>query len=53
MYGRLWRALPGPLGVRVALASALVVVAVVVLFLVVFPAVAPLLPVNDGTIDRP
>lgn len=51
MYGWLWRALPGPTPVRVALAALLVLAAVVVLFTVVFPAVAPLLPVNDGTVD--
>lgn len=50
MYGWLWRALPGPLVVRVLLAAVLVAAVVALLFQVVFPAVAPRLPVNDGTV---
>ena len=51
MYAWLWRHLPGPLPVRVLLAAALLVVAVALLFLVVFPAVEPLLPFSDVTVD--
>ncbi len=51
MYGWLWRSLPGPVPVRVLLLAVLVVVVVAVLFEVVFPALAPLVPVNDGTVD--
>ncbi|WP_407345110.1 hypothetical protein [Pengzhenrongella phosphoraccumulans] len=50
MYGWLWRHLPGPAAVRVAL---LVIGALVVLaacFLWVFPAIAPLMPFNNTTV---
>jgi hypothetical protein len=50
MYAALWRALPGPVWVRAAICVGLVAVAVVVCFTWVFPAVAPHLPVNDGTV---
>jgi hypothetical protein len=49
MYGWLWRHLPGPTPVRVAI---LVVVAAAVLaaFTWLFPAIAPLMPFNDTTV---
>ncbi|SDQ22822.1 hypothetical protein SAMN05428996_1183 [Quadrisphaera sp. DSM 44207] len=53
MYGWLWRALPGPVGVRVALALLLALAAVAACFLWVFPAVAPHVPFNDGTVGAP
>ncbi len=51
MYVWIWRHLPGPLVVRVLLTLALVAAVVALLFLVVFPAVEPLLPYSDVTVD--
>lgn len=51
MYAWLFRRLPGPLGLRIALAVLLVLAVVALLFTVVFPVLAPLLPVPDGTVD--
>lgn len=51
MYGWLWRSLPGPTPVRVLLAVLLLLAVVVVCFQWVFPAIAPLVPFNDGTVD--
>lgn len=50
MYAALWRALPGPTWAKVLQVLALLGLVVYVCFTWVFPAVAPLLPVNDGTI---
>ncbi|UER55545.1 hypothetical protein HJG43_14480 [Kineosporiaceae bacterium SCSIO 59966] len=50
MYGWIWRSLPGPVAVKVLLALVLVVAVVAVLFVWVFPAVAPYLPFNDNTV---
>jgi hypothetical protein len=50
VYGWLWRALPGPVAVKAVLALVLVLVVVAVCFAWVFPAVAPHLPFNDGTV---
>ncbi|ASK65451.1 hypothetical protein CFK39_05960 [Brachybacterium avium] len=50
MYGWLFRALPGPLWLRVLIAAVLVAAVVVVLFAWVFPAIAPSLPFNDGMV---
>jgi hypothetical protein len=52
MYGWLWRHLPGPTGVRALTLLALATVVVVVLFQVVFPAVAPLLPIDQNTVGE-
>ena len=52
MYGFIWRHLPGPLAVRILLALVLVAAVVAVLFLWVFPAVAPIMPFNNGTVDQ-
>ncbi len=52
MYAWLWRHLPGPLPVRLLLAGLLLATAVALLFFVVFPAVEPLLPFSDVTVDR-
>lgn len=50
MYEWIWRHLPGPLAVRLLISVALVVGAVLVLFHWGFPALAPLMPFNDGTV---
>jgi hypothetical protein len=50
VYGWLWRALPGPVAVRLLLLVVAGAALVALLFGVVFPAVAPLVPVNDGTV---
>ena len=52
MYGFLWRHLPGPLLVRLLLALILVLAVVAVLFVWVFPALAPIMPFNNGTVDH-
>ncbi len=51
MYGWLWRALPGPWWLRVGILVVLAAVVVTVCFAWVFPAVAPLMPFNDITVD--
>lgn len=50
-YGWLWRLLPGPKAVKVLLATLLLVAVVAVLFNWVFPAIAPLMPFNDTTVE--
>ena len=50
MYAALWRALPGGRLLKTALAAGILLAAVAVLFLVVFPAVAPLMPWADVTV---
>ena len=50
MYGLIWRALPGPLLVRILLALMLFVGVVAVLFLWVFPAIEPYVPLNEQTV---
>ncbi|MFV0251991.1 MAG: hypothetical protein ACK5H2_01460 [Beutenbergiaceae bacterium] len=52
MYGWIWRHLPGPVVVRLLLVLIAIAGIVAVLFLVVFPAVEPLLPLNDSTLDE-
>lgn len=51
MYGWLWRALPGPLAVRLVLALLLLLAVLALLFFVVFPRVEELLPYNDVTVS--
>ena len=51
MYARLWRRLPGPPAVRALLAVLLAAAVVVLLWTVVFPAVEPLLPLDDVAVD--
>ncbi len=53
MYGWIWRHLPGPAAVRLLLALVLVLAVVAALFLWVFPAIAPHLPINDQTVGAP
>jgi len=50
VYEWMWRHLPGPWPVRALICLALAVAATLVLFHWVFPAVAPLMPFNDGTV---
>ena len=50
IYAALWRALPGPRLAKAVQALVLVAVAVAVLFLWVFPRIAPLMPFNDNTV---
>ena len=50
MYGWFWRALPGPLPVRVVLALLAAVAVVLLLFLVVFPRVESWMPFSDVTV---
>ena len=51
MYAALWRALPGPTGVRLLLALLLALTVVAACFAWVFPAVAPYVPFNDTTVE--
>ena len=51
MYGWLWRHLPGPTAIRVAILVVLAAAVVAVCFLWVFPAIAPLVPFNDITVE--
>ncbi|WP_200837496.1 hypothetical protein [Ruania rhizosphaerae] len=50
MYAAIWRILPGPKAVKALLSLILVAAVVAVLFLWVFPAVAPYMPFNDQTV---
>jgi hypothetical protein len=52
MYGFVWRHLPGPTIVRVLLALVLVAAVIAVLFVWVFPALAPIMPFNNGTVNQ-
>lgn len=47
MYRWIWRQLPGPLPLRLVVATLLVVGVVALLVLVVFPGLEPLLPFTD------
>lgn len=51
MYGWLWRHLPGPAVVRIGILVVAAAVVVAVCFLWVFPAIAPLMPFNDITVE--
>jgi len=51
MYGWLWRHLPGPRAVRITILVVLAAAVVAVCFLWLFPALAPLLPFNDITVE--
>jgi hypothetical protein len=51
MYGWLWRHLPGPTAVRVGILVGAVAAVVAVCFLWAFPAIAPLLPFNEITVE--
>ena len=51
MYTWIWRHLPGGLPGKLLGSLLLLAAVVLVLFLWVFPAVEPLLPFNDVTVD--
>jgi len=51
MYVWLWRHLPGPLAVRLLQVLVLLAGAVAALMLFVFPAVEPLMPFQDVTVE--
>ena len=51
MYSWIWRTLPGGLPGKLIGSLVLLLGAVAVLFLFVFPAVEPLLPFSDVTVD--
>ena len=51
MYGWLWRHLPGPALVRALILLVVAVALVALLFEVVFPAIAPLLPLDQNTVE--
>ena len=50
IYGALWRALPGPAVLKALQALVLLGVVVAVLFLWVFPRIAPVMPFNENTV---
>ena len=52
MYEWMWRHLPGPWPVRTLTCLVLGVAVVLVLFHWAFPALAPLMPFNDGTVTN-
>lgn len=51
MYGFIFRLLPGPKWLRILLMILMALVVVAILFNWVFPAIAPFMPFNQGTLD--
>lgn len=51
MYAALWRALPGPVWIRLIILLAVVAAIVYGLFFYVFPWVASMMPQPDTTVD--
>jgi hypothetical protein len=51
VYGWIWRTLPGGLASKTAGSLLLFALAVTLLFFVVFPALEPLLPFADVTVE--
>ena len=51
MYSWIWRTRPGGMPGKLLGSVVLLTVAVLLLFFYVFPAVEPLLPFNDVTVD--
>ncbi len=51
MYGWIWRTLPGGRPGKVLGSFVLLAAAIGLLFLYVFPAIEPLLPFSDVTVD--
>ena len=51
MYAALWHALPGPTWARVLLLLCAFVALTLVLFLYVFPAIEPMLPFDQITLE--
>ena len=52
MYGWIWRQLPGGLPGKLLGSLVLLTAVVLLLFFVVFPAVEPLLPFSDVTVEQ-
>lgn len=52
LYGFVWRHLPGPRPVKTIIALVLIAAIVAALFTWAFPALAPLMPFNDITVDQ-
>ncbi|MCW4457404.1 hypothetical protein [Microbacterium sp. MPKO10] len=52
MYAALWRALPGPVIVKLIILLVLIAAVLYALFAFVFPWVQTLIPVPDATIDE-
>jgi hypothetical protein len=52
MYGWIWRKLPGPLAVRITIATVLVLGVVALLLFVVFPWLEPKLWFNNVTTEQ-
>ncbi len=52
MYGWIWRTLPGGLPGKLVGSLLLLLPRSLLLFIVVFPAVEPLLPFSDVTVDQ-
>lgn len=50
MYGLLYRLMPGPVWLKIILLILLFLIVVAVLFTWVFPAIAPYMPFNQGTV---
>ena len=53
MYGWIWRTLPGGRVSKALASMVLLALVVTLLFLVVFPAIEPLLPFGDVTVEQP
>lgn len=51
MYSWIWRHLPGPLAVRVAVAVLLALGVLALLMFVIFPWAEPMLPFNNVTTE--
>ena len=51
-YGMIWRILPGPTALKVVEAAVLVLAVVGVLFVWVFPQIAPHMPFNETTVGQ-
>lgn len=51
MYAWLWRQLPGPFALRLAIAFLLTLVVIALLFTVVFPYVETKVPINGVTVS--
>ena len=51
MYNWLWSHLPGNFFVRIIISMMAFAVVVVLLFLIIFPALEPILPIGDVTVE--
>jgi hypothetical protein len=51
MYGPLWRILPGPTWAKLLQVLVLIVAAIAVCFLWLFPRINPYLPFSQNTVD--